>query len=1337
MPEEKKESFTFSDKIKSSKPAGSKSFAKSSSKIGRDGKPRQTLFERTRRDAPFFIAALVALLLLPFLYKYSGQSSEDSTLLTPGSEESMFDPERYGFDTAMIEDPDGQVAQLSGRSSFDLIRGFGNEEEDYGARDDFDFDASASSSARADYEAEGEYEAKRHASTQIDEEENITNIYKRRARAATRAAFRRTPVKSLNPASMRRASGGKAITPWGGSLKDAASKVKSSGPKEGPKPVSLQPLRAGGPARSSFGQGAAAAARKGLDNMGKANAVEALRDSYVKPVDTGRVGGLDLFSDGHFGGGGKLDHNINIAPGKEPWWWDMMKTRMQKEWEARFNYKWGWINWATDIAKNILKGLINCLITGDDGGDMGRMFGYGSAGGAKAAKCCGAGAEAWQTELAEIGASSLTESSCKNILRRKFGNAKYKEACGDEFWEKGSSASGGSGGFFKSRLECFGIRAGGYLSGDLGLNGAGGKNICEDMPYHYQAIPSGEARKWHIYTFVTARNYFPASLKGEFPVANLPKAGNLLCAEGSTGLNHTGATSQGVGYVAQEAGKHNAKGTDVVKQESTKRIERSSDKEELRSNTYEAAQESKAHSCVIYVQQTGTFDYEVFKNEIIDQFKALVKNKHKNYSDEKTEELAQEAFSHLDLLTVEAVAMKDNLAAGRGSSVHKLYDGLLPMMYWEFEDAYILHKGVTNRKNGHDNDISKKKYRVEGQDLYRAKECYFGDWRFECGPENSAEATLHFNSLTYKGGQWETDPTQKPSVNDIRVSALFHYLDNPNGEGSVEQDMIRPDTSKDGGFTFTYTFNKIITSNTAKKTTDEQVVKLEDGKTDMIGNIVWTAVRGTGSGKQVIEKVCPLNMSGDGNNIGGEDKECASSQESEECCRELMTKVGKVEGKDFKWDPSLPEGSRCAPIDPCPRGAETNEQCCKEKMGAGYLWRESPEPRCYKPDGVDHFDDPDDKRKEQDPPQVRKITRLAPVISWVPTSGSTNCRKEVNPAENPNESVFADCSKISGVVKNKNQNCGSQQPMMMDSQAAVQFVKDVVAKYNAQRNPNDLELSDKFYGNIYPTDGEFIDALYLAKKVGIQTVPASAVCELGRDFIRMSRDKHTREMKIGKPMPTAYASGEWKDNNSVFHNELGAFLAYIHLPSIFYPQQYFGAKSNNQGDYRFIVLKERFAPQVTWSKEKCRYSSGDRCKEYHHNNYNNIKPGQKQAKEAYEASLAPIQRKAVYPLAGLAAGKTFPTVGGGEGVAKGEQYINAISQLIRERSGFEAWQGNACVAYAGSMAPLKVTDVLNYVETVCEVGLDYKPSGSPGKQGGHGSADTNNTGNIGGEGNPS
>ena len=69
MSEEKKDAFTFSDKIKSSKPAFNPFSKRPSSKIGSNGKPKKTIFERTRRDAPFFIAAAAALLMLPFLYK--------------------------------------------------------------------------------------------------------------------------------------------------------------------------------------------------------------------------------------------------------------------------------------------------------------------------------------------------------------------------------------------------------------------------------------------------------------------------------------------------------------------------------------------------------------------------------------------------------------------------------------------------------------------------------------------------------------------------------------------------------------------------------------------------------------------------------------------------------------------------------------------------------------------------------------------------------------------------------------------------------------------------------------------------------------------------------------------------------------------------------------------------------------------------------------------------------------------------------------------------------------------------------------------------------------------
>ena len=241
MPEEKKkESFTFSDKIKNSKPASSKSFAnRASSKIGSDGKPRQTLFERTKRDAPFFIAALVALLLLPFLYKYSGSVDEEPTMVTPGYEDSTFNPDlmRSGF--GEIGDPEGQIAQLSGRDPMSLILPFGskNTEEEV---DEYD-------ETRMGYAGEGSSAS--HSLDEQDEEENTTNIYKyrKKAPAATRAAFRRAATKiNRLPNSGRAGAGGSklGVGMWGGGLKSAANKVRGKAPQSAPKPVSLQPLQA-------------------------------------------------------------------------------------------------------------------------------------------------------------------------------------------------------------------------------------------------------------------------------------------------------------------------------------------------------------------------------------------------------------------------------------------------------------------------------------------------------------------------------------------------------------------------------------------------------------------------------------------------------------------------------------------------------------------------------------------------------------------------------------------------------------------------------------------------------------------------------------------------------------------------------------------------------------------------------------------------------------------------------------------------------------------------------------------------------------------------------------
>lgn len=441
-----KDSFTFSDKIKNSKPMGSKSFAnRVSSKIGSDGKPRQTLFERTRRDAPFFIAALVALLLLPFLYKYSGQVSEEP-MVTPGSEESVFDPERYGFDTA-TGNPDGQIAQFAGRDSLSLIK-MGD-------------DTSATDEVTNDYiPSHDGYDASQESSTSTEVEENNTNIYKRAAAPATRAAFRRaaTKINPLSSAGLTSRGGSRlGVGMWGGGMKTAARKVGASGPRNSPKPVSLQPLQAAGkPSRTSFGNGSAAEARRSKDAMSKANAMQALMDAQMKPVQPGKIGGLGGGSFGPGGGKGNLDRKFTYN-GKEPWWWNMMKTRSQKEWEAKFNRKWDWIKWKDNLLKTWLAGAFNCLVTGDEDGAMGKVFGAAKGAG-NADKCGKYTAESWAKCERCRSFGEFGKDACHGLFN-------YTGADGQKDPWSGGNQNSESLGFFSQRIDCL----------SNGLGGAFGK----------------------------------------------------------------------------------------------------------------------------------------------------------------------------------------------------------------------------------------------------------------------------------------------------------------------------------------------------------------------------------------------------------------------------------------------------------------------------------------------------------------------------------------------------------------------------------------------------------------------------------------------------------------------------------------------------------------------------------------------------------------------------------------------------------------------------------------------------------------------------------------------
>lgn len=436
--EAKKDSFTFSDKIKNSKPAASKSFAnRISSKIGSDGKPKKTLFERTKRDAPFFIAAIVALLLLPFLYKYSGNVDEDPAMVTPATEDTPFDPTRSGFDT-LTGDPEEQIAPLSGRDPLSLIRGLGGKKEE--VSDELPFRSDLASGLDDDFAS----------SNNNTKEYNETNIhrYKKQAAPATRAAFKKTNINPIRNAGMTSRPGSKlGVGMWGGSLKKAANKVKPDAPKSSPKPVSLQPLQAAGkPSRSYFGQGAAAEARRSKEAMSSADARKALMDAQMRPIEPGKIGGITGGDFGGPGGGnGKLERNFAFN-GKEPWWWDMMKQRSQMEWKAKFDRKWDWIKWKDKLAQKLADGLLSCLITGTDDWSMGKMFGA-KEGSGKETKCNKYTAETWKTCQDCMAKGPFSKASCWALFN-------YTGAEGQKDpWSEGNPASSDMN-MFEVRWDC-------------------------------------------------------------------------------------------------------------------------------------------------------------------------------------------------------------------------------------------------------------------------------------------------------------------------------------------------------------------------------------------------------------------------------------------------------------------------------------------------------------------------------------------------------------------------------------------------------------------------------------------------------------------------------------------------------------------------------------------------------------------------------------------------------------------------------------------------------------------------------------------------------------------
>ena len=900
--EKKKDSFTFSDKIKSGKQTSTKSFAnRISSKIGSDGKPRQTLFERTKRDAPFFIAALVALLLLPFLYKYSGQVGEEPAMITPGYEDAMVNPDRSGFD--FTGDPEGQIAQLAGRDSLDLIVGFGKKGEDE------EKDESLGDIYRSGLSDNSGSSYSRNAT---EEEVNNTNIYKYRKDAApqTRAAFRRaaTKIGSLRREGVARGAGGHGISPWGGSMKSAASKVKGPGVRNSVKPVSLQPLQAAGkPTRSYFGDVNAKRARESKEAMGKANAMQALMDAQFKPVEPGRIGGLNSGDYGGPGGGaGQLARNFTYN-GKEPWWWDMMKRRSQMKWEAWFNYGWKWMNWATDLLQNQLAGIFNCLVTGNSDGDPDTFL--GSGGGPTKETCCGKDASYFPPS--EIEKEGGLKGFCSKMKQKELVEKPYGLDC-SKGYVPGGAGSGSRLGPIAQRRKCLG----GVVQGD----GLIEKSECRNLVNkHYLVEPKGQAKKWHTYVYIVARNYVPEALfKGADgkSVGNLKGSRMLLCQDDTdpTRINskkHAGGSQTALperfngdkdyvadlftkgetSYTKNEKGSRTTSRTDAAgarkgkvvgyKEDGTPITEDANPgtvgsarndkntKLPIIPDMYEIAPEDVQHACVVYITESNQLIWAQFQSVMIDQLKQIAKANGVSADDQELDAVARNAFDQLDLMFVSSLSMKQKL--GRG--INARGGEFMGMLYNRFYNAYVLHKGTaTSEKYKGRVNVDKRKYRDEDK-VIAGPDCPF-DAKVSISCKDAKDDVATATVLYKKGFKGKDLKNISGAQDGISVSVTYTPIDVDKSSANEANEKVSSDywASVSQGKSVNFgssakegesSGQQELRPQSGKATTTDGVTytfqkkgKAEKGE---YGNVVWSLSRG---GKVVDTAECEWNPSG-------------------------------------------------------------------------------------------------------------------------------------------------------------------------------------------------------------------------------------------------------------------------------------------------------------------------------------------------------------------------------------------------------------------------------------------------------------------------------------------
>lgn len=358
----KKDSFTFSDKLKKSKTLPlSKRIP---SRVGGEVKAKRTLFERAQRDLPFIIVAALALLLLPFLSRESVDIDTPSGVWGNGGDE-------YIEDFNKPESAEGEIALSSFRNPLDLIIRPGDKDD--------------SARYAIDTEGAGEEDSSGYGSsttsTYGSEEYSpspATSRYGKTVKRSVRNSVNRVPtaIGSLSRGAMVSTSGGGAPShsfAFGGRPTDGAPKVQGPGVR----PVALQPLAASGKGRNLAGSDALyAEAARSIGAMNTPGAKQALFDSQLADIDGKPLG--DTKGAGGPGAGpnrpgasGNLANNWNHSPLK-PWWWDMMKQRSQMRWEL---WHYNWEKMASDSLIKLTAGLASCLIAGSPDFSVGHFLG--------------------------------------------------------------------------------------------------------------------------------------------------------------------------------------------------------------------------------------------------------------------------------------------------------------------------------------------------------------------------------------------------------------------------------------------------------------------------------------------------------------------------------------------------------------------------------------------------------------------------------------------------------------------------------------------------------------------------------------------------------------------------------------------------------------------------------------------------------------------------------------------------------------------------------------------------------------------------------------------------